>query len=182
MPVAQWTERCPATAAAAGIPAGRVTRGRSSVRESTGLPPRRGPFEPGRPLQASEARGVTGSMASSNLAGPGSNPGGPVHERPSRAGAARPTGGARRPYVRAHLQPNVLSISTRKEARCISIWCGSLPGRSRCRARRSCGSRIVARRVSSPLVATGRLLGGRLPEASLAMPTSGRASSARAPV
>ena len=85
MPVAQWTERCPATAAAAGIPAGRVTRGRSSVRESTGLPPRRGPFEPGRPLQAPEARGVTGSMASYNLAGPGSNPGGPAHERPSRA-------------------------------------------------------------------------------------------------
>jgi hypothetical protein len=47
---------------------------------------------------ASQVRGVTGSTASSNLAGPGSIPGGPAGNRSSRAGAARlspGTGGPR---------------------------------------------------------------------------------------
>ena len=39
-PVAQWTERCPATAAVAGsTPAGRVTSGRSSVGRAPGFHP-----------------------------------------------------------------------------------------------------------------------------------------------
>jgi hypothetical protein len=58
-----------------------VSRGRSSSGQSTGAPLRRGPFEPGRPLSLtpSKAPGVTESTASSNLAGPGSTPGGPAH-------------------------------------------------------------------------------------------------------
>ena len=48
---------------------------------------------PERPVRsgpsASQARGVTGSIASSNLAGPGSSPGGSAFTESSRAGAAR---------------------------------------------------------------------------------------------
>ena len=49
-PVAQWTERCSATAEAAGSsPAGR-TLADVAQGKSTGAPPRGGPFDPGRPL------------------------------------------------------------------------------------------------------------------------------------
>ena len=77
-----------------------VSRGRSSSGQSTGAPLRRGPFEPGRPLSLPKAPGVTESTASSNLAGPGSTPGGPAHSPPyhsSRAGAARLSHGQRAP-------------------------------------------------------------------------------------
>jgi hypothetical protein len=96
-------ERCPAKAEVAGsIPVGRmrdrlgVTALGASVRalcgcssdgKSAGSPARRRPFEAGRPRL--QAHGVTASTASSNLAGPGSNPGGPAVSPSSRAGAAR---------------------------------------------------------------------------------------------
>ena len=127
-PVAQWTERCPATAAAAGsTPAGRTphsSRGRSSDGRAPGFHP--GEARSNRVVRSLKARGVTqrgwraltspvrvrilaglflrgrwcnSSIASSNLAGPGANPGRPVlhHVRrgPERLGylwAERPSG------------------------------------------------------------------------------------------
>jgi hypothetical protein len=71
------------------------SRGRSSM-ESAGPPARRCRFDSGRPLR--QACGVTASMASSNLAGPGSTPGGPAasHRRgPERLGYLWRASGAR---------------------------------------------------------------------------------------
>ena len=144
-PVAQWTERCPATAAAAGsTPAGRTdsSRGRSSDGRAPGFHP--GEARSIRVVRSLKARGVTqrawraltssvrvrilagllprgrwcnSSIASSNLAGPGANPGRPVlqsHrrgperlgyllERAARSGCAvRPRASDRTPRPRRH--------------------------------------------------------------------------------
>jgi hypothetical protein len=81
-PVAQWTERCPATAAAAGsTPAGR-TRTSSRGRSSDGRAPG---FHPGEARSIRVVRSHEGPrcnparMASPELAVPGANPGRPVH-------------------------------------------------------------------------------------------------------
>jgi hypothetical protein len=76
-PVAQRRERCPATAEAAGsTPAGRTTRGRSSDGRAPGRHP--GETRSIRVVRFAQVCGVTGSTASSNLAGPGSTPGRPA--------------------------------------------------------------------------------------------------------
>ena len=61
-PVAQRKERWSATPGAAGsTPAGRAQCGCGSAGRSPGRPPRRGRSDPGRPLDRSRARGVTGA-------------------------------------------------------------------------------------------------------------------------
>lgn len=85
------------------------SRGRSSQRESAGSPARRGPFDSGRPL--SKAPGVTESMASSNLAGPGSTPGGPVHHVAGRSGSVI-SGERREPAVRIRSRPHATTATT----------------------------------------------------------------------
>ena len=137
-PVAQWTERCPATAAAAGsTPAGRTrssSRGRSSDGRAPGFHP--GEARSTRVVRSLKARGVTkrawraltssvrvqilagllsegrwcnSSTASSNLAGPGANPGRPVlhlvRRGPERLGnlwAERPRPCGSIPRIRPH--------------------------------------------------------------------------------
>lgn len=78
------------------------SRAYSRERSSSGRAPERhsGDARSTRAVRfRSKARGVTGSTASSNLAGPGSNPGGPVFLRSSRAGAARLSGEGGRTLV-----------------------------------------------------------------------------------
>ena len=79
-------------------PRGEAVSWQTLVRSSRALADVAQPAEhraanPVRPVRsgpsALQARGVTGSTASSNLAGPGSIPGGPAGNRSSRAGAAR---------------------------------------------------------------------------------------------
>jgi len=125
-PVAQWTERCPATAAVAGsTPAGRATsRGRSSVGRAPG-------FHPGETRSIRVVRSRIGlwcnsSMASSNLADPGANPGGPVlnlvRRGPERlgylwSGRPRPCGSI--PRIRPH--------STTATHKYTLPWAGAVP-------------------------------------------------------
>ena len=80
---------------------------------------------PGRPVRpgssaSTKACGVTGSTASSNLAGPGSNPGRPVsHDRrgPTRSGylvkaETPPSGLASRPYGNVRIGPHPTTATT----------------------------------------------------------------------
>jgi hypothetical protein len=81
-PVAQWTERCPATAEAAGsTPAGRTTSRTQLRGRAMGAIPRR-PFDPVRPLSVGPR--VSGSTASFQP---------PVRVRVDAAAQARPAGG-----------------------------------------------------------------------------------------
>jgi hypothetical protein len=111
-PVAQRTERCPATAEAAGCRAEKEPSAspRRAARNKIGRR-RCSRIQPGVPLggrssdgrapgrHSGEARSIrvvrftgpwcNGSTTNSNLVGPGSRPGGPAATRSSRAGAAR---------------------------------------------------------------------------------------------
>ena len=74
-------------------------------RADVAQPAERRSATPERPVRsgpsASQARGVTGSTASSNLASPGSNPGGFADARSSRAEAVRLSGEGGDPAERA---------------------------------------------------------------------------------
>src|SRR6266853_1548583 len=82
---------------AGSTPAGRIARGRCFNGRAPGRQPGGARSIRAVRFAFSQACGVTESIASSNLVGPGSSPGGPafLHARPSRAEAARLSRGRR---------------------------------------------------------------------------------------